>query len=59
MGENDEGRSGCGCCGAGPFGLIGTVVAAVLSWQVNHSWGWAIVHGILSWFYVIYHFLKY
>ena len=49
----------CGCCGAGPVGLIGTVVAVILSWQVNHSWGWAIVHGILSWFYVVYHWWVY
>lgn len=55
----EEGRRGCGCCGSGAFGLIGTIVAVILSWQLNQSWGWALVHGILSWFYVIYHLIRY
>ena len=37
----------------GNFG-IGTMIAVVISWTVNHSIGWAILHGILGWFYVIY-----
>lgn len=44
-----------GCCGAGPVGLVGTVIAVVMSWTAHHSWLMAIGHGILSWFYVIYH----
>lgn len=33
---------------------IGMVLAGVLSWTVNHSIIWTIIHGCLSWFYVIY-----
>ena len=33
---------------------LGSVIAVVVSWSVNHSIGWAILHGILSWIYVIY-----
>lgn len=33
---------------------LGTIIAVVVSWTRNKSIGWAIVHGILGWFYVIY-----
>lgn len=33
---------------------LGAVIAVVLSWSRNQSVLWAIVHGILSWIYVIY-----
>lgn len=33
---------------------IGTAIAIVCSWQRNRSILWAILAGILSWFYVIY-----
>lgn len=36
---------------------FGTLVAVYLSWTTWHSVGWAIVHGLLSWFYVIYYFV--
>jgi hypothetical protein len=52
-------KRGCGCCGGGVFGSIGAVLAALLSWSVNHSILLALVHAFLSWFYVIYHFLAY
>ena len=32
---------------------IGSAIAIVLSWHRNRSIGFAIVHGILSWIYVI------
>ena len=35
MGEDN--KAGCGCCGGGIFGSIGAVLAALLSWKVNHS----------------------
>ena len=57
MGENSG--KGCGCCGGGIFGSIGAVPAVLLSWSVNHSILWALVHGCLSWFYVIYHWIVY
>ena len=34
---------------------IGSVIAIILSWTSNHSILWCILHGILSWFYVIYY----
>lgn len=36
---------------------FGTVLAVTISWSVNHSILWAIIHGIFSWFYVIYYML--
>jgi hypothetical protein len=33
---------------------IGSALAIVLSWHRNKSIVFAILHGILSWFYVIY-----
>jgi hypothetical protein len=33
---------------------IGSAIAIVLSWHRNKSILFAILHGILSWFYVIY-----
>jgi len=33
---------------------IGSAIAIVCSWQRNRSILWAILAGILSWFYVIY-----
>jgi len=33
---------------------LGTIIAVVISWSRNKSVLWAIIHGILSWFYVIY-----
>lgn len=38
----------------GGSGLIGCILAVVLSWIVNHSVGWAILHFFCSWTYVIY-----
>lgn len=34
---------------------LGTVIAVALSWGVNHSIFWCIIHGFLSWIYVIYY----
>ena len=33
---------------------LGSAIAVVCSWQRNRSIGWAILAGILSWFYVVY-----
>jgi hypothetical protein len=33
---------------------IGSVIAVIISWTINHSIGWAIWHGVLGWTYVIY-----
>ena len=34
---------------------FGCALAIVLSWTAHKSLGWAVIHGILSWFYVIYY----
>jgi hypothetical protein len=34
---------------------FGSALAMAISFNVNQSIGWAIVHGLLSWFYVIYY----
>ncbi|MCD6327923.1 hypothetical protein J7M28_10275 [bacterium] len=33
---------------------FGSALAMVISWSVNKSILWAIIHGLLSWLYVIY-----
>jgi peptidoglycan/LPS O-acetylase OafA/YrhL len=38
----------------GPGIGLGTLIAVIVSWSRNKSILWAIVHGILGWFYVIY-----
>ncbi len=38
---------------------FGTALAIVISWTANHSILWAIVHGLLSWVYVVYYLLRY
>jgi hypothetical protein len=48
--SNGGGRS----AGIGLWGF-GSMVSITLSWSVNHSILWMIVHGICSWFYVIYY----
>jgi len=36
---------------------FGSALAMVISWTANKSLLWAIVHGLLSWLYVIYYAL--
>ncbi len=36
---------------------FGSALAIAISWSVNKSILWAIIHGLLSWFYVIYYAL--
>ena len=38
---------------------FGTCLAMVISYANWHSVGWAIVHGLMSWLYVIYFVLVY
>jgi len=33
---------------------FGSALAIAISWSVNQSILWAILHGVFSWFYVIY-----
>jgi hypothetical protein len=34
---------------------FGAALAMAISFNTNHSVGWAILHGVFSWFYVIYY----
>jgi len=36
---------------------FGSALAIVISWSLNKSVLWAIIHGIFSWLYVIYYIL--
>ncbi len=36
---------------------FGSALAIAISWSVNQSILWAIIHGILSWIYVVYYAL--
>jgi len=38
---------------------FGSALAITISWTANHSILWAILHGIFSWFYVIYYAIRY
>ncbi len=38
---------------------FGSALAIVISWTANGSIFWAIVHGLLSWIYVIYYLIRY
>ena len=38
---------------------FGSALAMVISYVNWHSVGWAIIHGILGWIYVIYYLLEY
>ncbi len=38
---------------------FGSALAMVISYTTWHSIGWAILHGIFSWVYVIYYIIRY
>jgi hypothetical protein len=46
--------SEAGCIFGGSFWGLGMTIAVVLSWSRNASILWCILHGLLSWIYVIY-----
>ena len=37
---------------------FGSALAITISWSQWHSVLWAIIHGIFSWFYVLYYMWK-
>lgn len=39
-------------------GGVGGVIAAICSWLINHSVGYAILHFFCGWFYVVWYLLK-
>jgi hypothetical protein len=34
---------------------LGSAIAVAISWSLHKSILWAILHGVFSWFYVIYY----
>ncbi len=38
---------------------FGTALAIAISWSLNHSVIWAIIHGLFSWLYVLYYVVRY
>ena len=51
--SNDN--SGCGCGAIIEF--IGLVWAVIVSWEANHSFVWAFIHGLFGWFYLLYYWI--
>jgi hypothetical protein len=51
MSEEQSGGGSAGCFGS--FG-IGTCIAVIASWMINHSFLWALIHGCFGWLYVCY-----
>ena len=39
--------------------MLGAVLAMIISYVNWHSIGWAILHGILNWIYVLYYIIRY
>jgi len=50
--ENNGSSPGVGCGAA--FYSLGATLSVVISWEANHAVVWAVLHGFLSWLYVIY-----
>jgi hypothetical protein len=57
MSDDNGGGSCLGCLGSSGYSL-GSMLAMILSWEGNHALLWALIHGFLSWFYVIYYVWK-
>lgn len=38
---------------------FGSALAIAISWTANKSLFWAIIHGLLSWIYVVYYAVRY
>ena len=38
---------------------LGSVIAVTVSWSLNKSVLWALLHGICGWLYVIYYCIAY
>lgn len=50
--------SGNSAGGAAKAGIgFGSALAIAISWSVNKSVFWAIVQGLLGWFYVLYYMI--
>ncbi len=44
--------------GAARAGIgLGSAIAVAVSWSLHKSILWAVIHGVLGWFYVIYYMI--
>jgi len=59
MTSEERRRRGGGSTAAKAGIGFGTALAITISWSANKSILWAILHGIFSWFYVIYYAIRY
>lgn len=41
------------------FSQLGSVLAFLLSWAINHCWIWGFVHMCLGWVYICYWLVNY
>jgi hypothetical protein len=57
MADEERRRGGVGGEGVRYGITMGAALAITISWSVNKSVLWAILHGCLSWAYVLYHVL--
>ncbi len=53
-----DGGSARGSAGLSLGYAMGMSIAIVLSWSYDHSILWCVLHGLLSWAYVIYFALR-
>jgi len=44
--------------GTGHFWIFGSALAMILSYERSASIAWAILHGIFSWFYILYRLIQ-
>ncbi len=59
MGNNHEGKKTTVVQKTVQGGVsLGAALAMIISYTAHQSIGWAIVHGILGWIYVIYDIIK-
>ena len=58
--DQSTGKGADACVSASKKGIgFGCALAMILSYTHWHSVGWAILHGLLNWIYVIYYVIKY
>ena len=50
----DKKKFGCGTPCGGHFWIFGSALAMILSYERGASILWTVLHGIFSWFYVLF-----
>jgi hypothetical protein len=50
-------KKNAGSAGIGMLTAIGIAIAVQISWGFNQSVLWALWHGFLNWFYVLYRWI--